>query len=197
MRPVTRTAVTLALALAVAITVGCGVPVDGSPRAISEDEIPEELVDAPTTTSTPTDGAVQADLFFIEAEEGQGVLRREQTMVSDRSSGTVLDALVATIPEDLPEGVTSSIPEGTVILGTEVDDGVLTIDLSEEFEEVSADLLIQAVGQLVYTAMASSGVSEGVVFTVEGEARTFPDAEGSEITGPAGLSDYSALLPDA
>lgn len=191
-----RVIVALAVAVAVVLAAACGVPVDDSPRAVAQDEIPDALVDAPTTTSTPTDAGTDADLFFIEAQEGRSVLRREQAMVDDRLPPTVLEALVATIPEDLPEGVTSSIPEGTTILATNVDEGVLTVDLSEEFETVSADLLIQAVGQVVFTATASAGVTEGVIFLVEGGPRNFPDADGSEITGPALPSDYGALLPD-
>jgi spore germination protein GerM len=192
-----RPRVLLALvAVAGLVGVGCGVPVDDSPRAIAEEEVPEELAAAPTTTTSPTGGGTNASLYFVEAQEGRSVLREEASLLPDGTPRTVLDALVATIPEDLPDGVTSSIPEGTVILGTDLDEGVLTVDLSEEFEDVSSELLIQAVGQLVFTATAAAGVSDGVLFSVEGEARSFPDGDGSEVTGVARRSDYATLLPD-
>lgn len=192
-----RTALALLVAGLLVAIAGCGVPVDDSPRAVAPDEIPEELVAAPTTTTATPGGGTDAQLFFIEAQEGSSVLRLEETILPDLTARTVLDALVSTVPEDLPEGVTSSIPEGTAILDTSLDDGVLTVDLSEEFEDVSGDLLIQALAQLVFTATASAGVTGGVLFTVEGEERTFPDADGSEITGPALRADYAALVPDA
>jgi spore germination protein GerM len=183
------------LATAVALAAACGVPTDDAPRAVATAEIPEALVAAPTTTTAPTSGVV-ADLYFLRTEDGQALLTPEQTRIENQQTATVLETLVATVPEDLPEGVNSAIPVETAVLNTDLRDGVLTVDLSENFATVSGDILIQAVAQIVYTATDLVGV-DGVLVSVDGEPTTLPDDESSEITGPATRADYSALLPAA
>ena len=180
--------------LSLAAVWGCGVPADEAPRAVPADEIPEALAAAPTTTTTAEVG-VAADLFFLEAEEESNVLRAEQVRLDDNLAETALRALVATVPEDLPDGVITSIPPETTVLGTQLDDGILTVDLSDEFASVSGEIRIQAVAQMVYTATRSGGPVDGVLFTVEGEPDPVPDADGADIEGPASRPDYSGLAP--
>lgn len=196
-RPVGHRLVALLAVAVVALGAlgSCGIPDDDAPRAVAADEIPDALVAAPTTTTAPQ-GGVGTNLFFIEAERGRSVLSAQRVPLDNQQARTVLEALVGTVPEDLPDGVNSSIPAETRVLGTSLDDGILTIDLSEEFATVSGDILIQAVGQLVFTATERPGV-DGVLFTIEGEPTTVPDAESSELTTPATRSDYAALLPSA
>jgi spore germination protein GerM len=81
------------------------------------------------------------------------------------------------------------------VLGTDIEDGTLTVDLSAEFESVSGEPRIQAVAQLVFTAMRVPGSVDGVLFTVDGEQITVPDADGADIDGPAVRGDYSTLVP--
>jgi spore germination protein GerM len=180
--------------LALVALVGCGVPDDDAPRAVSAEEIPEALVAGATTTTMVAVG-VQGDLYFLETQDDQNVLRLEQVTVDNNEPQAALEALVATVPEELPEGVLTLIPPGTSVLSTELDDGVLTIDLSADFESVSGEPRIQAVAQLVFTAIRMPGPVDGVLFTVEGEQTTVPDADGADIDGPAVRDDYSDLVP--
>lgn len=180
--------------LALVALVGCGVPDDDAPRAVSAEEIPEALV-AGATTTTMVGVGVQGDLYFLETQDDQNVLRLEQVTVDNNEPQAALEALVATVPEELPEGVLTLIPPGTSVLSTELDDGILTVDLSAEFESVSGEPRIQAVAQLVFTAMRIPGPVDGVLFTVEGEQTSVPDADGADIDGPAVREDYSDLVP--
>lgn len=181
--------------MALAVLVGCGVPEDDAPRAVATDEIPDALVASPTTTTMAVAG-VQGDLYFLETQDDRNVLSREQVTLDDNQPQTALDALLSAVPEDLPEGVLTFIPPETSILGTELDDGILTVDLSSEFGSVSGEPRIQAVAQLVFTAIRVPGPVEGVLFSVDGELTAVPDADGSDIDGPADREDYSALVPD-
>lgn len=181
--------------MALAVLVGCGVPEDDAPRAVATDEIPDALVASPTTTTMAVAG-VQGDLYFLETQDDRNVLSREQVTLDDNQPQTALDALLSAVPEDLPEGVLTFIPPETSILGTELDDGILTVDLSSEFGSVSGEPRIQAVAQLVFTSMRVPGPVEGVLFSVDGELTAVPDADGSDIDGPADREDYSALVPD-
>lgn len=195
-RPTTRGRAA-ALVLLVALAVGgCAVPTDESPRAVAEEYIPEQLVAAPTTTTAPSDGGPRVELFFVESVDGINELRREPAVLEDAKPTTVVEALVASVPEELPEGVTSSIPADTQVLGVTLEDGTLTVDLSEEFQTVSGEPLILAVAQIVFTASAMPAV-EDVAFRIEGEPITVPDAEGTELDRPARRSDYVSLLADA
>ena len=181
--------------LAMAVLVGCGVPTDDAPRAVATDEIPDALIASPTTTTMVVVG-VRGDLYFLETRDDRNILSLEQATLDDNQPRTALEALVAAVPEDLPEGVLTLIPPETSILGTKIEDGILTVDLSSEFGSVSGEPRIQAVAQLVYTAMRVPGPVDGVLFTVDGELIAVPDADGSDIDGPADREDYSALVPD-
>ena len=68
------------------------------------------------------------------------------------------------------------------------DDGVLTVDLSEEFQSLEGQRAIIATGQVVCTATDLEEI-DGVRFGIEGEDITVNDAEGSSRIGPcsAGL----------
>jgi spore germination protein GerM len=178
-----------------AVLVGCGVPTDDAPRAVATDEIPDALIASPTTTTMVAVG-VRGDLYFLETRDDRNILSLEQATLDDNQPRTALEALVAAVPEDLPEGVLTLIPPETSILGTKIEDGILTVDLSSEFGSVSGEPRIQAVAQLVYTAMRVPGPVDGVLFTVDGELIAVPDADGSDIDGPADREDYSALVPD-
>ena len=180
--------------LAPIVLVGCGVPTDDTPRAVATEDIPDALVATPTTTTMAVVG-VRGDLYFLETQDDRNVLSLEQVTLDNNLPETALDALVATVPEDLPEGVATFIPPETTIVDTELDDGILTVHLSSEFGTVSGEPRIQAVAQLVYTAMPDAGPVDGVLFTVDGELIAVPDTDGSDIDGPADRDDYSALLP--
>lgn len=182
----------LAASITAAVLVGCGVPTDDAPRAVAEDEIPEALVAAPTTTTTPPDG-VEANLFYVQTVDNESALVRLAREVDDRMVESVLEALVATVPEDLPPSVSTAIPPDVAVLSATIDDGVVTIDLSEEFRNVSGEPRIQAVAQIVFTATDLSAV-DSVLFSVEGEDELVPDDAGSDIDGPATRADYVELF---
>lgn len=169
----------------------CGVPEDDAPRAVAVNEIPEALSASATTTSTPVDG-VDANLYFIALSDGEPELRVQRSKVDNLQIETVLRALVNAVPEN---DLTSSIPPDLRILGTSIDNDVLTIDLSAEFSDVSGAPRTQAVAQLVLTATDLPRF-EQVRFSVEGEDIPAPDADSVDVEGPVDRTDYRSLLPE-
>ena len=113
----------------------------------------------------------------------------EQENLDNLQAETVLRALVtAASPK-----ATTFIPPDVTILDTALDDGVLTIDLSNEFSDVSGAPRTQAVAQLVHRHPTAP--IDRVWFSVEGEHIPAPDADGVDVEGPVDRSDYSSLLP--
>lgn len=184
-------ALTLVVLAAGLLGVACGVPTDDEPRALAEDEIPGGPIASETTTTTVVGSpGLPTELWFVRDQED---LQASVANLPSRRPATVLEALVATVPEELEsEGLTTAIPPGTSVLGAETVDGTLTVDLSEEFSTVSGDAQILAVAQIVLTATDLAGVQR-VAFAVEGEPRTVTDATGAEQDGPVTAADYSEI----
>lgn len=179
-----------AIVAALVVLGACGVPTDDAPRPLAEGDIPGGPLAPETTTTTVVDmPGVNSDLWFVRDQED---LQASAANLSSRQPDTVLTALVATVPEELEEGLTTAIPPDTTVLSTELADGTLTVDLSEEFSTISGDSQILAVAQIVFTATDLPGVTR-VAFFVEGEPRTVTDASGAEQDGPVTAADYGEI----
>jgi hypothetical protein len=187
--------VALVLALLALAVVACGVPEDDSPQELSADEVPFGLLTTPTTTTAP-DLVIPperlANLFFVDA--GAQITEFEAE-VRNQSPAAVITALLDTDPETLDPGVSSFIPPETTLLDSSVDDDVLTVDLSEEFNSITGDRLTRAVAQIVFTATAiPGGAIDRVAFQVEGEDQDVNDEDGRVQTDPVSPNDYQGLL---
>lgn len=176
----------LASVLAV-ISLGCGVPIDDDPRAITRTTLDPALDAArqtPTTSDSP--GARQVVAYFMRNEN----LEAATFPVDGRP--TLADALdFAT--GDAPTGLTTSIPSGTSIRSVEVDESVARIDLTTEINDVSGQPQKQAYAQLVFTAFAFHDLTE-VQFMVDGKAVDAPTDNGNRPS--VTQYDYEELRPD-
>jgi spore germination protein GerM len=182
--------------LVAALVAGCGVPEDSAPEELSADEVPFDLLTPGSTTTTvpppidlPPDR--RAELWFLVADEFQ--LEPVVREVADQNEQTVIQTLLST--SDLEQGLSTAIPPDTELLDAFVDDGLLTVDLSNEFTDIQGDSAIAAVAQIVYTADGLNGVSE-VLFRVEGEDFPVTDEEGAIQEDPVSRLDYQSLAPD-
>lgn len=177
---------------------GCGLPTDDEPRELSAEAVPFDLLAAPSTTSParPPGSQTQfANLYFREGERLVPVAK----LVSN-AGGTqpdpnaVITALLETPGQELDPGVRTAIPPDTRLLGTRLNGGTLTIDLSDDLNGVEGDLLIFAVAQFVYTTAELEPVDE-VRFAINGESIAVPDDDGVEQEDPVSPADYLALAP--
>lgn len=170
----------------------CGVPEDDAPQELSAEEVPFGLLTAPaTTTTTPADvpPSREAQLYFLDSEERVAPLLRE---VDERSPTTVLTTLLDTEAAEIQSGFSSAIPPDTNLLEASLEDGVLTVDLSEEFLSIEGERSIAAVAQIVYTATDLPEV-DAVQFQVEGDPFVVSDETGAQQDGPVSRSDYDSL----
>ncbi len=178
----------------------CGIPADDGPRAISQDQAPDDLGGGADVSE---DGqTLLATLYFAQfGGERDNLVTLEREVPTGGSSSTptpatVLEALLAGVPDDGEETDTmvTRIPAGTALAGQpELVGGLLTVDLNAAIFGVQGDGARVAYGQMVCTADALEEV-ESVQFTVEGQAVQAPMGDGEASSTPLTCESYANLL---
>lgn len=191
----------LALLAVLALVAACGISTDADPDVIAGAEIPADLLDPEQSTTTTRPGATAAVTVYLIQRTGTTTqLVPVSREVEDPSRpGQRVEALLrATSRDEQDQGLTSSVPTGTVLLGTPVLDAAtqeLTLDFSEELFDVEGSELAQAFAQIVWTVTELEGV-RGVRFLVEGEPQRALNADGVEQDGAVtATGDYWPLRP--
>jgi hypothetical protein len=91
--------------------------------------------------------------------------------------------------------LTTNVPEGTILLGLDIADGLATVDLSREFESGGGSAsMFGRLAQVVYTLTQFPTVDR-VAFQLDGEPVTAFSGEGIVLDGPSDREDYEAFLP--
>jgi spore germination protein GerM len=187
----------LALGLAgVALVAGCGVRGDGAPRALSPEVVPEELL-APSTSAAapdqPETGAVVTVYLVDNRERLRPVQRTLDSQVLITAS--LRSLLQGATDEEAAEGLRSEVPTGTEVNGIDrLDEDVITIDLSEEFAETTAEGELLAQAQIVYTVSEMPNV-RGVLFLVDGRPREGADDQAKLTSSPLTVADFEDFAP--
>ena len=184
-------AATTALATATVLA-ACGIPTDDLPRAIS----PSSITSTTNTTAFPDDPdatkLVEQIVYLVEGSAtGSPDGERLAEYAVDVPSTTdetqlVRSTLEALIALSSDKGLTNAVPSGTQILAIELNDAgtVLTVDLSEEFNDVEQSLQRSAFAQLVFSATSVKPTSiERVRFRVDGD--WIAPATGNDQSPPA------------
>ncbi len=157
--------------------------------------MPEELA-VPATTTSSTEAPVPrqtVSLYFVAGEGLGQPVKRELATFPSLVAG--LEALIAgPTEEEASAGLTSVIPAETIILGSDLINGVLQINLAQgALEQIEGELQRLAIAQLVFTATEIPGVSWLWVL-IEGEPRALPTDEG-DLEAPVGRVHYASLGP--
>ena len=107
-----------------------------------------------------------------------------------------LDILVAGVPGPVAEtGGTTTIPEGTEVLGVRRDGDVLYVDLSSEFESGGGSMSMQMrIAQVVYTATQFEGIDAARIM-MEGEMVDAIGGEGVIVSEPLTRRDFQDFAP--
>ena len=219
--------------LATALSLGgFGDPTDAFPQAINPSAVPFGLLSRSAPPTVPTTGTGHKPklenpvlLWFI-GPNGHLVPVAAQTTppVVLESVLTRLLAGPSALPPGSPADLQTAIPDGTLVLSAKVSNGLATIDLSPEIENISGEPLIQAFAQLVFTAAPSTTCpgttkpnkakalpketpttaprngsatlqcADRVLFQVEGQPQQVPTSTGAQTSHPLTLADYSSLF---
>ena len=176
-----------------AVATACGIPNDGAPRQIADNNVPFSLL-APSTTTpppNPSSGGPPVRLFFLDGTRVRALIRS----VPNRDPQSVLNELVKGLTDADPVGLTTAIPKDTQIIKTEVDGQTLVVTLNNAILNIAGAEQKNAFGQLVYTAtdLAYNNVRFRIPDTngVEQDVPT-PTDNGAK-PGPVNASDFLSL----
>ena len=189
-----RAALGVLVALALA-SAACGVPQDPAPRVLDASVLPEELAQ-PSTTTTSTEAPVPRQAVYLYFVDGEALgTPVERDLATPAGPIAALETLIAgPTPEEASGGFTSVIPAETVILSSDLTNGVLRVDLAAgALEQIEGELQRLAIAQLVYTATELSGI-DWLWVLIEGEPRALPTDEG-DVEAPVGRVHYASLGP--
>lgn len=202
-----RTAVLIVIALAVT---GCGGGDDAGDTTTTTAVSTTTTAGSTTTTTgatttTVTTIPVTVDartlFFFLDSLEPDGPFL---AAVAPGRPGCCDDELISTLdallvgPTDDQQllGVSSAVPAGTVLLGVELDDGVLTVNLSREFTSGGGSSAMEGrVAQVTWTATAFDGI-DGVRFAIEGTVADYLGGEGIDVSQPRTRDNTLSMLPE-
>lgn len=199
---------TLCAAALAAVTLGaagCGIPTDDQPRAISRENVPDEVVDA-TTEATASQPTVAAPIYLVRSPEDPRLVNVERRVPAGNPAtgpdpAAVLETLLTATAnsQEQADGITNLIPQDTRLASQpELARGTLVVDLTNEIFEIEGENQRAAFGQIVCTADRLDGV-HFVRFLVNGEP-TEIQVDSGATGGPVTCADdYERLQagPDA
>ena len=194
---------TVVLALALA---ACGVPVSGSPRAISKSDLPAAPAAATTTTAPPADEVAVIIVLLDSATNAPSPVLRYAPQQSDRLQTVLTDLLLGPAPGSETLHLTSAIPSSTRLIGVSPNplgtpgiapSGPVTVNLSADFIAINGPSQVLAVEQVVFTVACDltpvAPPTTRVFFEVDGVAQDVPIANGTSVSRPVTAADYGPL----
>lgn len=156
---------------------------------------------APVESEDTAAAPPEQELWFVQEERlswGSTVLGGHPVMapVEERARYWLGLLLAGPTGPDQEVGATTAIPEGTELLGVELQGDVLFVDLTSEFESGGGSLSMQLrVAQVVYTATQFEGV-ERVRILIDGEEVEAIGGEGLIVAEPLSRRDFQDHAPN-
>ena len=173
----------------------CGITSDDGPRDIpAADQV--ELGVGGDSNAGAAIGT--ARVYFLSPEVvGQAALLESVARDVAETPTALLQALLAGPNEtEQANQFRSAIPVGTVLLDARRQGFVLRVDLSPDVLELSGEVLITAMAQIVFTASEIDGV-RGVTIMVAGADQQWPVGSGELTSTPLTVYDYPGLVPSS
>ena len=155
---------------------------------------------SPSTTTRPTRADTTTttlpqqtfNLFFLRGTT-LGVAQRTIGTVSDPHYASLVSLLGGPSPSETAAGLSTDIPQGTVLRGLEIKAGTATANFSPNFvASGSQQSLAGRLAQVVYTITSFANVT-GVIIKVAGTQVV--NFAGVDMSGPIGRPQVTASLP--
>ena len=177
---------------------GCAIPTQGAPSSIAPSKVPFDLMDPhlPTTTTTQPkpSSLVGVRVYFLNA--ASQLVNETRFVASPAPLTSIVTALLAgpTKTESV-SGIFTAIPSNVSVLSATEQDNIVTVNMNSAFGDVTGTSTELAVGQIVATVTAETGLSTGVVFEIGGQRAAVPISNGSLVTGPVYLLQFLGTAP--
>jgi spore germination protein GerM len=147
-----------------------------------------------TTTTAPTEERF-LDIFLIKDASHAVAVTRAVPDTLEVAANAMRALIAGPTDEERDEGLFTSIPEDTLLLGIVIDNGLATIDLGREFESGGGSFgMLSRLAQVVYTLTQFPTVNS-VQFRLDGEPVTVFSGEGILLEKPVTRGDYASILP--
>jgi spore germination protein GerM len=151
---------------------GCGVPIDREPRPINQTTVTPAK---PVPTTVAKVGGPKVAVYYLNRDRLQA---EELAVEGEVSLGKALAFVLAAPPDDASSELRTSVPPDTQLRGVVVEDGLATIDLSGEINDIGGPAQKEAFAQIVFTALEFDEVQR-VRFSVDGEPVDAPTDDGN------------------
>ena len=172
--------------------IGCGIASDDGPRDIpAADQV--ELGLGRDSNAGAAIGT--ARVYFLSPEVvGQAALLESVARDVAETPTTLLQALLAG-PNQTEQSnqFRTALPAGTELLDARRQGFVLRVDLTDAVLQLSGEVLITAIAQIVFTASEIEGV-RGVTIVVAGADQQWPVGSGELTSTPLTVYDYPGLV---
>lgn len=183
------------LLVVIAVLSGCALRSQSEATPIDRENIPFGLLDT-TTSSTPdatstTAAAGPLNVFFIRADR---LAQVDRSVAGGPTLDNALSALQSQpTTEEEAAGLRNAIPPGQLQSFSQEND-LVTVNLSQDFSEVSGAEQTRALAQIVFTVTAVPGIAQ-VRFFLAGNAVEVPRGDGTLTAAPVTRTDYANLAP--
>ncbi|CAB4813657.1 MAG: hypothetical protein F2735_08600 [Actinobacteria bacterium] len=171
----------------------CGIANDAAPRDIPLQQR-SALIDAPVQAPATSTGTDRIFLLAPQLPDQPSRLR-----ATPRDVGPSIEARLNSLFGPLSVAETqarllTAIPEGLNLhSATLTTNGTLTIDVTDEILSLSSGALIEAVAQIVFTALEVRNVQR-VQLLVNGTSQQWPGGDGSLRTTALNAFDFPGLI---
>lgn len=171
---------------------GCGISTDDNPRNIPAVDQQQLGVAADRSAGAAT-GTARVYLLAPEAA-GQSQVLQAVARDVDESAADLMAALFAGPNADELQGqFRTALPAGIQLLSTSRRGAVLRVDLSKDLLQLSGQVLMAAVAQIVFTASELDGV-QSVKILIEGADQQWPAGNGELQSDPLTTYDFPGLV---
>jgi hypothetical protein len=156
------------------------------PERPSEDSSPDPTVEPDPETFTYETWFQKGDFLYSVSREAPKTPR----------VGTVaMESLLSGPSDDDGKGITTSIPDGTELLGLTIEGGDATVDLSGRFDDGGGSAsMTSRLAQVVFTLTQFPTV-DGVTFEMDGEVVDVFSGEGIVLDGRQTRGDFEEFAP--
>lgn len=185
----------MAVGMLVMLIAGCGgLRAEEGDHPLRADEVPYDLLAAPTTTTTEAPVTTttlpwRTNLWYVTADR---IVPAPRQLRSQPEVGLVLRLLLRGPSDDDLPLVRSALDIGDAVAAAAPAGGALTIDLAADFGSRSSSEQILALAQLVFTVTEVPGVGR-VVFRIGGTEQSVPLPNGQLSQGSVSRDDYAVL----
>jgi spore germination protein GerM len=178
--------------LAALVVASCSIGTENSPRDVPS----ADRVELRASAEPPTGAATGTARIYLESPEAPGQIRTLQPVARDvpETAASVLRALFdGPNAAELSQRLRTSLPEGLALLGTRLDGEVLVVDVSDQLRQLSGDVLVTAVAQIVLTATELRNVTS-VQISVDGTPQQWPAGNAELQSDPLTRYDYPGIV---